>query len=169
MHSVASVPPQAITVIKWVPFSNDVILKNAKFRFYDCDYFIFCLFPTITLPQSATHNRDHNNSWHRSPTIKPKQKSCHQNIVSVDCGLHLMELMETAVVWLGAVSHLRLGWMEAGRRDKGRCGWFHSKGFSVSQLCTGRKLGQSTLRELHFWNRPHAHIASNDDVFLQLF
>ncbi len=43
------------------------------------------------------------------PAIKPKQKSCHWNIVSVDGGLQLMKLMETAVGWLDAVSHPRPG------------------------------------------------------------
>lgn len=48
--------------------------KDVKFRFYDRDYFILCLFLASGLSLSVTYNIDHSNSWHHRLTIKPKTK-----------------------------------------------------------------------------------------------
>lgn len=90
-----------------------------------------------------------------APAIKPKQKSCHWNIVSADCGLQLMKLMETAVVWLDAVSHLRPGWTEAGRWDKGKI-WLVSFSGAQYEPAVNREEMRS-VHTSHFFGTVHTH------------
>lgn len=154
MHSVASVPPLAIRTIKWAPFSNDVMAKNVKSWFYDCDYFIFCLFPAIILPHRATHNRDRSNSWHGSPRNKTQTKEL--SLEYCVCGLrpaaNEVNGNSSCVVGCRVTSPSRVNGGRKMRQGEDMAGFILRGSVLASCEQGGNEVSPHFT---FFWNRPH--------------